>query len=65
MHHLDLYRLAGPSDLGRLNLEETFASGVCLVEWAERLGELAPAAHLAIYLAMISKVPALSIRGLS
>ena len=56
MHHLDLYRLAGPSDLGRLNLEETFASGICLIEWAERLEELAPAAHLGIQLRVLSEV---------
>ena len=58
MHHLDLYRLSGPSDLGRLNLVETFTSGICLVEWAERLEELTPAAHLAVCLTVVPEVPA-------
>ena len=42
-HHLDLYRLAdAPSALARLDLAGAFQRGVSLVEWPERLGDLAP-----------------------
>jgi tRNA threonylcarbamoyladenosine biosynthesis protein TsaE len=42
LHHIDLYRLAG-SMLDELGLEDLFTgSGVVAVEWAERLGLLAP-----------------------
>ncbi|EIE25100.1 hypothetical protein COCSUDRAFT_9560, partial [Coccomyxa subellipsoidea C-169] len=37
VHHFDLYRLAGPSELGRLELDDALSSGICLFEWAERL----------------------------
>jgi tRNA threonylcarbamoyladenosine biosynthesis protein TsaE len=43
LFHIDLYRLAGPAEAGRLGLEEYFnGDGVCAVEWPERLGALAP-----------------------
>ena len=42
-HHFDLYRLAdAPSALARLDLAGAFQRGVSLVEWPERLGDLAP-----------------------
>lgn len=42
-HHFDLYRLAdAPSALARLDLDGAFRRGVSLVEWPERLGDLAP-----------------------
>lgn len=44
LFHVDLYRLAGPSEAQALGLEEYFdGEGVCVVEWPERLGALAPA----------------------
>jgi len=42
-YHMDFYRLDGPSELAKLGLEEYFdGAGVCVVEWPERLGSLAP-----------------------
>jgi len=44
LFHVDLYRLSGPAEAGRLGLEEYFdGDGVTVVEWPERLGALAPA----------------------
>jgi len=43
LFHIDLYRLEGPGEAGRLGLEEYFdGDGVCAVEWPERLGALRP-----------------------
>lgn len=51
LYHLDLYRLGGPDELADLGYEEVFDSeGVCVVEWAERAGDLLPAQRIDIYL---------------
>ena len=43
IYHFDLYRLSGEDDLEVLGAEEYFyGDGICLVEWAERAGELLP-----------------------
>ena len=56
MHHFDLYRLSGPDDLGRLDMGSALSTGVCLVEWPERLGQQAPAERLDIHISMMSEV---------
>ena len=44
LHHLDLYRLEDARDLEELGLDDVLGSeGVAVVEWGERLGDLAPA----------------------
>jgi tRNA threonylcarbamoyladenosine biosynthesis protein TsaE len=49
LHHFDLYRLAGEPDVIELGFEEYFyGSGVCIVEWAERLQGLLPVERLSI-----------------
>lgn len=49
--HMDLYRLDGPEAVEAAGLVEYFDAGaVVVVEWPERLGELAPASCLAIHL---------------
>lgn len=40
--HADLYRLTGPDDVIELGLLDAFGSALCLVEWPDRLGDLAP-----------------------
>lgn len=43
LYHLDLYRLSGPEELLDLDYEDFFDSdGICVIEWAERAGELLP-----------------------
>jgi len=46
--HCDLYRLAKPDDALELGLEDAFGSGICLIEWPERLGGLLPPRRLAM-----------------
>lgn len=40
--HADLYRLSGPAECAELGLEDAFGDAICLVEWPDRLGPLAP-----------------------
>lgn len=48
--HADLYRLTHPDEVLELGLVDAFATAICLVEWPERLGPLAPpeALHLTL-----------------
>lgn len=48
--HFDLYRLSGPDDLFELGWEEV-AAGIALVEWPDRLEDLAPPEALRLTLA--------------
>ena len=48
--HADLYRLTDPSDVIELGLTEAFDSAICLVEWPDRLGDLAPREALSLSL---------------
>jgi tRNA threonylcarbamoyladenosine biosynthesis protein TsaE len=49
LYHFDLYRLAGAVDLYDLGFEEYFyGEGVCLIEWAERLGDSMPDERLEV-----------------
>lgn len=49
VYHWDVYRLRSPEELDDLGYEEYFyGSGVCLVEWADRVEALWPPEHLRI-----------------
>jgi tRNA threonylcarbamoyladenosine biosynthesis protein TsaE len=56
LYHFDLYRLDDPLEILDLGFEEYFSgSGVCVVEWADKAGELWPAEHLRIGFTAISE----------
>lgn len=40
--HSDLYRLTTTDELFELGLDEAFETSLCLIEWPDRLGVLAP-----------------------
>ncbi|MEX1139071.1 MAG: tRNA (adenosine(37)-N6)-threonylcarbamoyltransferase complex ATPase subunit type 1 TsaE [Bacteroidota bacterium] len=43
IHHLDLYRISSTAEILDLGYEELFfGDGICMVEWADRLGNLLP-----------------------
>jgi len=48
--HADLYRLTSTHEIEELGLVEAFHDTICLVEWPDRLGPLAPAGALHISL---------------
>ena len=49
--HADLYRLGHTDEVIELGLEAAFDTALCLVEWPDRLGPLAPANALHLSLA--------------
>lgn len=44
--HSDLYRLTHPDEVTELGLTDAFDDAICLVEWPDRLGDMAPASAL-------------------
>jgi tRNA threonylcarbamoyladenosine biosynthesis protein TsaE len=51
LYHFDFYRLESGREIVALGYEEYFfGDGVCLVEWADRLGRLLPERYLRINL---------------
>lgn len=44
--HSDLYRLTHPDEVTELGLTDAFDDAICLVEWPDRLGDLAPQSAL-------------------
>jgi tRNA threonylcarbamoyladenosine biosynthesis protein TsaE len=55
-YHVDLYRLEEISEIEDLGIEEYFnRGGVCVIEWAEKLGELTPPAAEKIELSVIAE----------
>lgn len=50
--HADLYRLTSTQEIEELGLLEAFETGICLIEWPDRLGSLRPASALTLHLAV-------------
>jgi tRNA threonylcarbamoyladenosine biosynthesis protein TsaE len=44
--HCDLYRLTHPDEALELGLDEAFETAICLIEWPDRLGDVAPQTSL-------------------
>ena len=53
IYHFDAYRLGGPGEFADLGAHEYLeGTGVCLVEWADRVAAALPAEHLRVTLAI-------------
>ena len=51
LYHFDLYRLEDAEEVWETGIEEAFAGGVSVIEWAERIEHLLPPGHIRIDLA--------------
>ncbi|MCM1467805.1 MAG: tRNA (adenosine(37)-N6)-threonylcarbamoyltransferase complex ATPase subunit type 1 TsaE [Alistipes sp.] len=48
-YHFDVYRIAGVEEMDEIGYEEYFyGDGVCMVEWADRIGEIMPEGHMTV-----------------
>ncbi|MBL4812592.1 MAG: tRNA (adenosine(37)-N6)-threonylcarbamoyltransferase complex ATPase subunit type 1 TsaE [Rhodobacteraceae bacterium] len=61
--HADLYRLSHQDEVAELGLEDAFDEAICLIEWPEKLGDLAPPTALHITLAALSASHRLTMTG--
>lgn len=52
VHHMDLWRLPDGKITQLVDLDRVFAECVSLIEWPERLGDMMPAEHLSVTLAI-------------
>ncbi len=48
--HADLYRLSDPDQVVELGLLDAFETAICIIEWPDRLDDLAPADALIVRL---------------
>lgn len=55
--HADLYRLWDATETVELGLDEAFGTAICLVEWPDRLGPMAPPGALRITLGFLADDP--------
>ncbi|MDB5312725.1 MAG: tsaE [Gemmataceae bacterium] len=56
IYHFDAYRLSGAREFAELGVDEYFSGdGVCLVEWADKVGATLPAEHLRIEIEIVGE----------
>lgn len=54
LYHFDAYRLSGSREFAELGVDEYFAGdGVCIVEWADRVGSAMPAESLTVTITVL------------
>ena len=53
--HSDLYRLSHPDEVVELGLIDAFETAICVVEWPDRLNDLAPGNALSLDFAMTDR----------
>lgn len=51
LYHFDLYRLEAPEEAWEIGIEDAFAGGVSVIEWADRIDNMLPPDHIRIDLA--------------
>ncbi len=51
VYHFDLYRLADASEACETGIEDAFADGVSVIEWAERIEDILPSGTIHVRLA--------------
>jgi len=55
LFHVDLYRINHPQEIEDLGLEEILgASGICVIEWAEKAAEFLPDSAIQVEIALLN-----------
>lgn len=55
VYHFDFYRLKNPEEAYEIGIEDAFESGICLIEWPEKIGALLPKSAINVYFEMTDK----------
>ena len=55
LFHFDFYRLKNPEEAYEIGIEDAFDSGICLIEWPEKIAPLLPKRTINVYFKMTSK----------
>ena len=55
VYHFDFYRLKNPEEGYEIGIEDAFESGICLIEWPEKIGALLPKRAINVYFEMTDK----------
>ena len=50
IYHFDLYRLSDPEEAWEIGLEDAFADGASLIEWADRIDALLPPGTVGVHI---------------
>ena len=53
--HFDFYRLKNPDEAYEIGIEDAFESGICLIEWPEKIGKLLPKKAINVHFEMTDK----------
>ena len=53
--HFDFYRLKSPEEAYEIGIEDAFESGICLIDWPEKIGGLLPKRAINIHFEMTDK----------
>lgn len=53
--HFDFYRLKNPEEAYEIGIEDAFESGICLIEWPEKIGALLPKRAINVCFEMTDK----------
>lgn len=61
--HTDLYRLGDPGELVELGLLDAMETAICLVEWPDRMGAMAPTNALSLAFSAGSETHEVAITG--
>ena len=65
IYHFDFYRLKSPEEALELNIEEAFATGICFLEWPEKIGKFLPKKQVSITFETVRTERLVTIEGLS
>ncbi|MGN0919561.1 MAG: tRNA (adenosine(37)-N6)-threonylcarbamoyltransferase complex ATPase subunit type 1 TsaE [Alphaproteobacteria bacterium] len=61
--HFDFYRLKSPEEAYEIGIEEAFESGISLIEWPEKIGNLLPKRAIHICFEMTPNGRLIEIKG--
>ena len=63
LFHFDFYRLKNPEEAYEIGIEDAFESGICLIEWPEKIVPLLPKHTINVYFKMTPDGRQITIEG--